>query len=940
MRIHRLVAFVVLVLFFQIQGVRAETAPPAWAHELSDIPVSPRITFGRLDNGLRYALVPNHTPPGQVSMRLLVLAGSLNEGDDELGYAHFVEHMAFRSTRNFPADEKVKFLQRIGVGFGPHVNAETDSQHTLYKLDLPENSSTTLAGALRILRDWTDGLSFEPEEMNHERGVVLSEAAGTAKPTGQFETMYAGTLIVRRPPIGTDASVKKAKPAGLKGFYDAWYRPENMVVVVVGDFDPATLVPSLKATFDSLQARGKQRAQPVIGSLTNAAKPLEQFFSETRNGVQSELGTIRMEPLPPDTAQNRFNALQLEAAHWMLRRRLQRLVDQPDASIVGFTIDAAYPYGAFRWTAIGTAGNVYKWPTVLAKGEQELRRALEHGFDITELRDVQASFRGQAKQAAAAAATTPTAALADELTGQIEYGRVFTFPEERLTQALTAIDQLTVEGCRLALQQTWGKSPRYVFITASKHLIDAKPEWIRDKIRESQAVPVAPVVALENPKFAYEDFGPAGEVVERKHIADLDLWQVRFANGVRLNLKRNDLEHDRVRIGVRVGSGRLGEPKDRPGLAMMGGPAAFFGGLKKHSDDELQRALNGTHISASFSSEPDAFAFSASSPSGELPIALNLLTAFLTDAAFRRSAASRLEGNINDMYTNLDMSPEGVIAQKIGSFLNGEDMRLGLPPRQTVEKYSIEAMGAWLRPIFKNDPMEVTLVGDFEIDSIIHEIARTFGALPTRKAWVDQSELVKLHFPLPPSAKTFSYRTSGKNRPTTLVFYWPVNVPIASSDNARLQLLGQILQERLRVQIRLEKGEAYSPTANFEWNDVYPGLADINCRVDVKSGHAKKVGGLVRTLALSLGTQGATADELARVKAVSIADVRRFPQSNDYWSSTLSDAQQHPWRLENARTIEGNYTSATLEEINGFAAKFLAEKNLFQFTLKPDYRKP
>ncbi len=940
MRLTRLVVLSLILAVPAIFGLSAGVTPPKWAHELSDVPVSPRITFGQLDNGMRYALIPNRTPPGQVSIRLLVLAGSLNERDDELGYAHFVEHMAFRSTRNFPADQKVKFLQSLGVGFGPHANAETNSRHTLYKLDLPENSPATIDGALKIVRDWTDGLVFDPQEIDRERGVVLSEAAGMHKSNGQFEAMYAGTLIAQRPPIGTESSIKKAKAPGLQGFYDAWYRPENMVAVVVGDFDPVAFASSLKTAFASLQGRGKPRAAPSIGVLTDAAKPMERFFSETRNGAQSEIGTLRLEATPPDTKANRFKSLELETAHRMLRRRLQRLVNQPDAPIAGFLVGDSYPFGAFRQVSIITAGNAYKWPTVIAKGEQELRRALELGFDVSELRDVQEAFRAELNQDTAAAMTAPSGALAADLAGQIESGRVFTFPDERLSEVMANIDLLTVEGCRRALHEVWGESPRYVFITASSQLIKATPAQIRTKLRESQSAKVEAVAAIEKPQFAYEDFGPPGEVVAKEHLVDLDVWQVRFANGVRLNLRKNESEHDRVRVGLRVGSGRLGEPKDKPGISAMAGMALLFGGLQKHSDDEFQRAMNGSRISINFTSEPDAFALTAVSSTTELTTALRVLTAFVTDPAFRPAGGTRLSGNANDIYTRMETSAEGIISQKVTATLTGGDPRLGFLGRELTAKYSLENMGEWLRPILAGDPMEITIVGDVGIDQAIDEIARTLGALPPRKPAEDLSERARLNVPNPPLEKTFWYRTSDKNRPTTLAAYWPVNVSFTHGDNARFQLLAQILRERLRVEVRVDKGETYTPTASFDWSDVYPGLANLHCVVEVKADHAKKIGEVIKTMAIKLGREGVNADELARVRAVSIAEVRRLKLSNDYWFSILSDSQKRPERLEKARAIEQDYATATVEEVSALAAKFLTEKNLCQFTIKPEYRKP
>jgi zinc protease len=948
MHLNRLSILALALISFPVLRAGPDVSWTQWAQEQSDIPASPRITFGRLDNGLRYALLPNHTPPGQVSMRLLVLAGSLNERDDEPGYAHFVEHMAFRSTRSFPADEKIKFLQAMGVSFGPHVNAETTFTHTLYKLDLPENSSAALASGLRILRDYADGLVFDPAEIDHERGVVLSEALARHntdqdRDIARFELFFAGTSIPNRWPIGTESSIKKASPAGLRSFYDAWYRPEKMVVVIAGDIDPAKIAPLLQTSFASISARTVPRTAPSLGALEAPDKLAAEFLPEPRNGVQSELGTVRLELRPPDTEQNRLKALRFEVANTMLRSRLNRLAIQREGPISACNVGDGYSFGHFRQLEVVTVGDDYKWPTVLATAEQELRRALEHGFDVSELAPVQGGFRTQVQEMARLAVTAPTADLASWLVEQIEEEQVPAFPDERLSRVLKNIDQLTVEDCRAAMAEAWGDSPRYIFMTASGRLIKPTTRQIRAKYQESRALAVASASSLQAVKFAYEDFGPPGKVVSKEHIADLDIWLVRFANGVRLNLKHSDLDHQALRLSLRIGSGRLDEPVDQPGLTNWAGAAVISGGLKKYTDDELMQAMIGTHanFSMNFTSVEDAFQISISPVAEELPLALRFTTAYLTDAAFRAEGSKRMTEHLDDFYNNLEQSADGVISQQIAPFLAGGDPRAGLPPRKMVQGYSIETIGAWMLPVFQTGAIEVALVGDFNVDQAMAEVARTLGALPARAPKPDLSSRLKLHFPTPPQNQTYTYGTGSKNKPVTLAFYWPVNEPVAMADKRRLQLLGLILQDRLRVQIRVEQGETYAPTARFSWSDVYPGDADLDCRVDVRSERAEKLGGVICELALGLGKQGVTAEELARAKALILAEVRRQQSDNGYWiSSVLADAQEHPWRMEIARNLESGFNSATVAEIDALAARFLTDKNLFQFTIKPEYHRP
>jgi zinc protease len=878
-------------------------------------------------------------------MRLLVLTGSLNEQDNERGYAHFVEHMAFRSTRNFPGDEKMKLLRKLGVAFGNHVNAETTHTRTSYKLDLPINTDQAVADGLRILRDVADGVLFEPAELDRERGVVLSEARVRRDPNqdrdmARSALAFAGTLVPQRWPIGTDASIKKARAAGLKAFYDAWYRPENIVVVVTGDVDRSNIAEQLAGIFGSLSGRGAPGEAPAMGKLAPKGMMPAQFYSETRNGVQVEVGSMRMEMPEPDIGQSRFNGLKREAASRMLRRRLKRLTNLPERPISSFGVDEGVAFNRFRWSTIVTVGDTNRWQTALSTLEQELRRALEHGFDATELKIVQDEMRHERKIEVSSSVTVPTEAFANWLVDQIEANRVATFPEERLERAMANIDLLTPEACQTALREMWGDAPKFIFMTASRQLLQLTADQLRAAYVKSGATAVEPAFALASVKFGYDDFGAPGEVVSKEHVPDLDVWLVRFANGVRLNLKRTDFEHQRVRFNVRVGSGRLDEPVEQPGISFFSGPATVLGGLKKYTDDELELALNGSRIDANFTCTDDAFQMVATSSTGELPLALRYVAAYLVDAAFRTEAQTRVSGVFNDTYLSMEQSAQGVVAMQIGSFLAGGDHRVSVPPRHMTQGHSIDSIGVWARPILEQGAIEVALVGDFDIDQAIGEMARTFGALGSRSPKPDLTGRRTLKLPRPPQSKTFHYGTSTKNRPTTLTYVWPVNQPTTLVQKQHFQMLAFIMDQRIRAKLREEKGETYAPSAHFGWNEVYANLASLQCQIEVKSNRAVKLGALLRQVVGDLGRQGITEDELAGAKAVYLAETHRWQRENAYWlNGVLADAQEHPWRLENARHLARNSADASVNDVNALARQYLTDQNLFQFTIQPKYHR-
>ena len=932
-----------LLLAAAAAGGDAPPKPPGWAQEPSDIPVSPRATLGRLANGLRYAIVPSRTPPGQLSVRLLVLAGSLYERADQLGYAHFVEHMAFRSTRSFKADEKVRFLQSLGVTFGPDINAETNFSHTLYRLDFTQSGPAVVASALRVLRDYADGILFKPSEVDHERGVILSEAQAGHTPdhnreVAKFDYIYAGTLVPRRWPIGTEASVRRAPARGLEEFYDTWYRPERMVVVVTGDVDPAAVTREIDTAFSGVEDRAPRRPAPAVEAPRLPEPVSARFFSDPRNGIQVELGTVRSEPPGPDTEKSRIAALSLDMAFDMLARRLRHLTNDPAKPIAAESVGNERPFGRLHVLSLVAVGDVPGWKTVVATAERELRRAIDYGFDVSEIKVERESMRAAAQEEAEAVATASSARLAEWLVNSAEQGDVFTLPDERLAKVVQNVDRATPEGCQAALREAWTGSPRYLFVTAHAHLIKLSPDEILGTYEASAATPVAPPSAIKAVTFSYDTFGPPGAVVSKEHVKDLDLWLVRFANGVRLNLKRTDLEHGQVRMNVRLGDGRMGEPRDRPGLFLWAGAALGAGGLKRFTDDELDRAFGGVHLELNMGTASDAFVISGSTAAEHLTLLLRRVTASLTDAAFRPEAERRLSGYRNDLYLNLESSADGPIAEEIVPFLAGGDMRLGIPARSTAGSYTMADLAKALEPVLRSGPIEVGLVGDLDVDRAIADVSATLGALPVRTGAPEPPDRAVLRFPVPPKSRGFTYHTAARGRPTTLYLCWPVNERVSPGERRVLEILAYVLYERMRVRIRVEKGETYSPSAGFGWDSSYPGLANLYCRVNVRSSRAGEVGDTVRDLADSLAKQGVGEDELERAKAQRLAEARHRETDNAYWlMDVLQDAQTRPWRLEEARDLESAIEHVKKSDADGLAARFLGRENLFRFEIEPVY---
>jgi zinc protease len=679
--------------------------------------------------------------------------------------------------------------------------------------------------------------------------------------------------------------------------------------------------------------RGAARPEPAIALAAEESGFRAVLHNEPRDGVQMELIALRAKDAAPDSEAVRLHALRLDLARNMIGRRLQRLTETRGDTIAAYSLRHNLIAGRFEAESAVVGGNAKEWTTLLGIIEQEVRRAAEQGFDASELAAAMDNERVTLRQSAEQTPTLPSSALAEAIAEFVEEGRVFAMPADRLAVGLANLDATTAADCQAAWRAEWERGSRRLFVTASPKWLKVAPKKIVAAYEQSRTTPVAAAAALADVKFAYEDFGPPGVVTQRQRVDDLDVWQVRFANGVRLNLKRTEFQRGRVHFRLRFGSGRASEPRDHPGLGLWAG-GLLVGGLSKHTEEEMRQAMRGHPVTLSMHTDDATCSLQGTTQGDDLRRFIQVATAYLVDPAWRAEDEPQVRRLVASIYSNMQLTPEIVVQTWIMPFLGGGEGRLGLPPREIVEKQSFAALAAWLKPMLESSPIEATLVGDFDVDAAVAEVAKTLGALPPRAEPTLAATNWQLKFPQPPETRRYIYPAVA-GRPTTLLLDWPVHETLAAVEQRRLRLLATILEDRLRVQIREEKGATYSPGASFIYSEAYPGLAALRCRLDVGAKALKKIGEQVVAIACDLGKSGVTGEELGRAQAQAVAGVRQQLSKNEYWLDALDDSQTRPGRIDELRTFEQAYASATKADLDSLAKRYLTEKNLFRFIIEP-----
>ncbi len=920
---------------------RAQDATPGlWPHDSSDLKPDPAVTFGALENGVRYAILPNPEPPDRISLRLYVDAGSLMETEEQQGLAHFIEHMAFNGTTHFAAGEMVEYFQRLGMSFGGDTNAHTSFNETVYKLELPNTDEALLNRSLLLLRDYADGMLMGEEELEKERGVILSELLTrdsaewrTQKVAYQFA--LPDSLISKRFPIGTKEVIKGAGRETFMDYYRRWYSPERIAIVAVGAVDPAQIEALIKSQFGDMKRPEHPAPDPDLGEIKTgrgviAKNHYEREASETSISIE----VVRPYAWQPDNSAKTLRDTKLWAATEIIDNRLAELAKKEGAPFTGG--------GAYAQTFLDHVqfGSIYvtcepdKWREALAVAEQEIRRALEHGFTNAEFAEVMANIRTVYEQDVRSAETRQSRPLADDLVQSLSDGYVFTSPQQDMEWFEANRDKVTRENALAALRGAWDSEDRQIFIGGNLDLENAERQ-ILAAYEASTQQPVQPPAERETGAFAYTDFGQPTGIIERKDIFDLEIVQLRFANNVRLNLKRTDFTKDAISISARLGGGLLTLPEDKAGLQVVAGALMGAGGLEAHSADDLRRLFAGKTAGIQFGIGEDAFTFSGGSNREDLLDALQLLCAYLTAPGYREEALRQLHNNLDPIYTQLAHTPMGILQARVDPLLKGGDHRSGFPDKESLLAFSIDDARTWLAPALASAPLEVSIVGDFEESALIAAAEKTLGALPRREAIKpDYTEARQIAFPSGASTERFEFESE---IPKAMVaVYWPTEDIWDIERTRRLSVLGSIFADRLRVKVREELGEAYSPYARNIPSDTYDGYGYLMSVITVDPAQPEKIAEVVRAIGSDLAENGTDADELDRALQPLLTGIDQQLRNNSYWLNTVAGgSQEFPQKLDWARTMRDDYESVTVGDINTLAGRYLGTDRALQVLIVP-----
>ena len=877
------------------QAQQAPAAPQAAFNAAEKIPFDAAVTRGTLPNGLTYYIRKNTRPEKRVSLRLAVKAGSVDEENDQQGLAHFLEHMAFNGTKRFKPGELVAALESTGARLGPHVNAYTSFDETVYMFQLPTDKEGLVEKGVQALADFAGGMTLDPKEIDKERGVVIEEwrgglGAGSRLRDQQIPVLFYESKYAERLPIGKPEVLKAFQPDRLRAFYTKWYRPDRMAVVAVGDVDVAEIEALIRKEFGALPKPAG--AAPARDYAVPLHSELLVKMATDPEATQSSVSLIgKRKRITEETVGGYRTDLVRRIVFQMLNERFDDLSRKPDAQ---FLNAGAYQSGLSATTGlveIGASVQEGKIPQGLAAMVIEANRAVQHGFAEGELDRARKRITASFDRAYAERDKTESNAyvqeyvnhfLEDEPSPGIEY-------ERKMVQAL--LPGITLAEVTAAAKELFGDASRVILAVSPQKpgLTVPSEAELRAAVASAEKVAVTAWNDTASTRALIERVPDPGAIKNRREIPELGVTVVTFSNGVEAWFKPTDFKNDEVLYSLASSGGSSLAPAPMFPEASLATIYSQFSGFGGHRAVDIQKLLAGKTVSTSPSMSLSSHGIQGQSNPANVETALQLMHLQFTAPGDDPDAFAMIKKNLEAAYQNRERSPDAMFSEKVGEVNTGGHYTAKPPSLERIGKLDRAAMVSLYKERFANAAdFTFFMVGAFKVDEVLPLVAEYIGSLPSTGKPSAKFKDVGLKFPEKVVRERVAKGTEPRAR-TIVSFY--AEPPLEENEQSRVEAATEVLEISLRDIIREELGETYNVSVGLSQPLPQRGAG----RIAVTFGGAPdKIDSMIDRVLKEvqrLQQEGPSEDLTNRAKETARREYETARKQNGYWLGRLQSAK-------------------------------------------------
>ncbi len=906
------------------------------------IPQDTGVRIGKLENGLTYYIRKNSKPEDKVELRLVVNAGSVLEEDDQLGLAHFMEHMAFNGTKNFEKNELISYLQSVGVKFGMHLNAYTSFDETVYILPIPSDSNQVLEQGLQILEDWAHNVSLTEEDIDAERGVVLEERRMSRGAQQRMRDEYLPIVLkdsryANRLPIGTRQVIEGFEYETLKRFYETWYRPDLMAVVAVGDIDVDDMEKRIKKQFSKIEKTKSPQSRPTYEIPAHEETLVSIVTDKEAPYTQLQIYYKKDKVDTANTVKEYRQSLMRQLYSTMINQRLKELQQIAEPP---FMFGATYYGGmisrskdAYQSIAVvNETGALTGLKALIVENE----RVKRFGFLPIELERARQEILANYEKSYKEKDKTESKVYANEyvrnflekepipgISQEYEYAKLF----------VPAIGLEEVNG----LAQKWiTDDNRVVVITApeKENVTLPEEEEVKALFAMIENMDLEPYTEELTATTLMENKPEPTAIESEKTMEKLGVTEITLANGLKVVLKPTDFKNDEILMRAFSPGGTSIYPDDVYLSADYAASIINESGVKDFSVTDLQKLLSGKKVSVSPYISSTREGFRGSSIPKDLESMLQLVHLYFTAPRKDQESFSSFINKNKGIYQNLMSNPNYYFSDKVSRILSSNHPRGGgFPSAEDWEEIDLDKSFQIYNERFADaSDFIFFFVGNFEVETLKPMLAAYLGTLPN----MERNESWKDLGIRPPEGMVSEKVIKGTDPQSrvTMVFHKKAEY---SPDNAYLiNSLADVLNIKLVEVLREEKSGVYSVGGNGSASKYPYEHYTFSIGFPCAPENVEDLSNTALELLKDIQKNGPSEEDVQKVKETQRRIRIENMKKNSFWVSALEQYYYYDRDPESMLGYEEKVDNLTAEAIKEVAQKYVDTDEFIKIVLYPE----
>ena len=883
-----------LTLALAIAGCLAQAQlQVARAQALTDVmPTDPQITMGKFANGLRYYIRANKKPEKRAELRLVVKAGSILEDDDQQGLAHLVEHMAFNGTKNFPKNKTIEFMESLGMRFGADVNAYTTFDETVYMLTVPTDKPEMMDKAMLILEDWAHNLSFDPSEIEKERGVVMEEwrlgqGANMRMLQKIFPVVLKGSRYADRLPIGKPEIIQHGKAERLKQFYTDWYRPDLMAVVAVGDFDKAAMEKMVTAHFASIPAATKPRPRAQYDVPDHVETSYAIASDKEASGTVVEMETLL--PSRPQKTLGDYRQQTIDSLFsGMLSARFEEITQQPNAPFInagaGRNNFFARSKDAATLIALVKEEGIERGLEALLS---EAERVARFGFTATEVERQKQNVLRNYEQYALEKENTESGQRAAEYIRNFLDDEPLPSADDEYALQKRFLPGITLDEVNKLAKEWFPDRNRMVIVEAPEKAGVTIPDQTKlAAVMKSAATRELKAYVDSAAGTALLDTVPAAGTITKTVTKDaLGITEWELSNGVRVILKPTNFKEDEILFrATSPGGTSLASDSDYI-PASSATQVVTAGGIGKFNVIDFEKMMSGKIANVTPFINELQEGLNGNSSRKDLETMFQLIYLRFTQPRADANAFNVQTTQLKTLLANQSAVPEFNFSKALMAARYQNHLRRQLPTTETIDQWNLDKSMAFYKDRFADaSDFTFVFVGSFDLPTIKPLVEKYLGSLPSirrKETWKD----VGVHTPSDVVVKKVEKGVEPKSI-SAIVFSGPFEYN--QTNRVAIRAMSEILQRRLLETIREELSGTYginaTPSYQRNPNPEYAITISFGSAPDRTEALIKRVFEEIE----AFKTNGPTEQQLSDEKETLLREFETNSKQNSYLLSQLS----------------------------------------------------